>query len=84
MSNAFDKMPWKRPELIAWSIVGMNHYRIGVGSRSLFVAMTCDGYCIQAEGPDEARVFENLAQQARKLTGTLDKIAELRRADDPC
>lgn len=61
-------MPWDRPELRGWSIVGMNHYHIpneaGVREKRLFVAMTKDGRCVVAEGPDESLVFDEIARKA--------------------
>ena len=49
-----------------WSIVGMNHYFKG-GERCLFVAMTKDGRCIKAEGPDDARIWLDLVKQAERI-----------------
>ncbi len=57
------KMPWDVPQLSGWSIVGMNHYRMG-GAKKLFVAMTKDGHCIVSEGADEQAVFVELASLA--------------------
>jgi len=50
------KMPWHRPELDAWSIIGMNHYTLE-GRRHLFVAMVSGKRWIRAEGRDEEAVF---------------------------
>lgn len=60
-------LPWQQPCLRNWSIVGMNHYRQN-GKRHLFVSMARDGRCITAEGVDEARVWDDLAEQARTIS----------------
>lgn len=77
-------MPWDRPYLDGWMIVGMNHYRLE-GKKHLFVSMTktfamrvhrSDGVvevrgvpvAIVAEGTDEDGVFERLEAEARKAT----------------
>jgi hypothetical protein len=56
-------MPWDRPELTDWSIIGMNHYTLA-GERRLFAAMVNGTRWIRAEGADEAAVFGDLARQA--------------------
>ena len=61
--------PWNSPHLKSWSIVGMNHYKVG-GVRHLFVAMNRDGRLIKAEGPvatfdDEIKVWQQLDCLAR-------------------
>lgn len=58
------EFPWRRHPLSAWSIVGMNHYHVD-GQRRLFVAMTKDGECIKAEGPDDGRVWVRLGEMAK-------------------
>lgn len=58
-----DTLPWNRPELAGWEIVGMNHYHVK-GKRCLFVAMTRDRRCITAEGSNEQAVFGLLVSQA--------------------
>jgi hypothetical protein len=55
--------PWNSNILKNWNIVGMNHY-FRAGIRHLFVAMTQDRKCIQAEGQDEKEVFDKLEIQA--------------------
>lgn len=57
-------MPWDRPELEGWDIIGMNHYTVQ-GVRHLFVAMVRDGHAIRAEGPVETEVFNQLVRLAR-------------------
>lgn len=57
--------PWMHPDLIEWSIVGMNHYRVS-GMRRLFVAMSLDGRLIKAEGLDTMELWEELRRQARR------------------
>lgn len=66
-----EHLPWRHPDLEDWSIVGMNHYRLG-GTRRLFVAMTKPpespddaAKCIQAEGPDTGMLWEELRHKAR-------------------
>jgi hypothetical protein len=59
-----DRLPWDRPELEGWDIVGMNHYHVD-GRRFLFVAMTRGGRCIRGEGPDDGAVFEGLLEAVR-------------------
>lgn len=56
-------LPWRRPELEGWQIVGMNHYRLN-GGRFLFVAMVKDGFCIKAEGVDTMMLWDELAHKA--------------------
>ena len=58
-----DNTPWKSPPLDQWLIVGMNHYHFH-GERCLYVAMTNNGRCIQAEGPIERHVWLSLVKQA--------------------
>lgn len=59
--------PWLYPEFDGWSIVRMNHYHVN-GKRYLFVAMTKNGVftnpytCIQAEGIESPRIWEELAE----------------------
>ena len=60
-------MPWDRPELSGWDIIGMNHYSLA-GERRLFVAMVRGKNWIRSEGPDEEQVFNDLAQQADHLS----------------
>lgn len=55
---------WNEPPLDMWAIVGMNHYFVE-GKKYLFVAMMRDGRCIKAEGVDEHKVFQELAEAAR-------------------
>jgi hypothetical protein len=55
--------PWERTELRDWCIVGMNHYHVAK-RRHLFVSMARNGYCITAEGAEEARVWDSLVTQA--------------------
>lgn len=57
-------MPWDRPELVGWDIIGMNHYSVR-GTRRLFVAMVKEGQAIRAEGPNEHAVFAELARLAK-------------------
>lgn len=54
-------LPWNCPELVDWSIVGMNHYFVN-GQKHLFVALIKGNRCIKAEGTDEAKVFQDLVQ----------------------
>ena len=62
-------MPWQRPELKRWSIVGMNHYHMG-GARWLYVSMVWRGtHVITAEGPDRPELWDSLAQQSVKAIG---------------
>lgn len=56
-------LPWKRPELADWRIVGMNHYRQN-GAERLYVAMTSGVLVIQAEGPDGPLLWDELARKA--------------------
>jgi hypothetical protein len=60
-------LPWKLPPLNEWSIVGMNHYRLG-GEKRLFVSMTKDSRCIIEEGKDNDELWMRLRQQAIALT----------------
>jgi hypothetical protein len=64
LMEAAEAMPWRAPMKAGWSIVGMNHYFCGDGRPRLYVAMARKGRAIKAEGPDEARVFADLAKQA--------------------
>jgi len=57
-------LPWNKPPLNEWSMVGMNHYFVN-GQRHLFVAMVKDGRCIKAEGVDEQQVFAALSAAAQ-------------------
>lgn len=59
------QLPWKRPALLSWSIVGMNHYHVN-GEQRLFVAMTKGLRCIQAEGSSEEGVFSALEIEAAR------------------
>lgn len=62
-------LPWHRPELKQWMIVGMNHYHMGA-ERWLYVSMIWRGvHCITAEGPDTSRLWDNLAEQSIKAIG---------------
>lgn len=63
--------PWEIDALIDWDIVGMNHYH-SEGGRRLFVAMTKDGCCIKAEGPETSEIWRSLAVQAEQLQGNKD------------
>ena len=57
-------LPWNKSELEGWSIVGMNHYYVK-GVKHLYCAMTdISGKAIQAEGIDEASVFDKLVKKA--------------------
>lgn len=67
-------MPWNKPELEGWLIVGMNHYSSG-GRKHLFCAMTKGRMCITAEGPWEDIVFEQLAMQAASVVRSLTNDA---------
>lgn len=70
-------LPWMRPALRNWSIVGMNHYfkhtsvkdapEYKQTEKHLFVAMTRYGRCIQAEGVDQMEVFDELERQAKDI-----------------
>lgn len=61
-------LPWHRPALIGWLIVGMNHYHIN-GAKRLYVAMTWQGrYLIKAEGADEPELWDDLVLQALATT----------------
>lgn len=63
------ELPWQRPELKRWTIVGMNHYHMG-GSRRLYVSMVWRGtHCITAEGPDTAELWDDLARQSVNAIG---------------
>jgi hypothetical protein len=68
VSNAVDMksepLPWQHPDLLGWTIVGMNHYREDNG-RKLFIAMTRAGHCIKVEGPDDRELWDRLAVMAR-------------------
>lgn len=66
-------MPWEHPDLRDWSIAGMNHYDID-GVKHIFVAMTKDGLCIQAEGTSTEQVFNALRARARKLADVSDQV----------
>jgi len=56
--------PWLQPQLLDWSIVGMNHYHMN-GERRLFVAMTNKyGICIQEEGVDNEDLWNRLRSKA--------------------
>lgn len=59
------ELPWQEDSLKEWSIVGMNHYRMD-GERRLFIAMTRNGKCVIAEGPDDASVWWLLRERAEK------------------
>ncbi len=56
-------LPWERPELAGWRIVGMNHYHIQDGWR-IYVSMTRGSACITVEGPDTIAVWDDLARAA--------------------
>lgn len=57
-------MPWDKLKDAGWRIVGMNHYNLK-GECHLFVAMMKPGEpAIIAEGVDEAKVFQDLEEQA--------------------
>ena len=56
-------LPWRRPELEGWLIVGMNHYSLE-GELHMFVAMTKGDRCIVAEGIDGPGVWDELAKKA--------------------
>jgi len=60
------QLPWQKPPLNQWVIVGMNHYRLK-GKRHLFVAMSKDNRLIQAEGQNESALFKKLANLAAKF-----------------
>jgi hypothetical protein len=60
-------MPWNRPELEGWDVIGLNHYTLA-GERRLFVGMVRGTRWIRAEGPDENAVFADLAAQAALIT----------------
>jgi hypothetical protein len=61
-------LPWNKPELESWSIVGMNHY-FANGVKHLYVAMVHKdmNYAIYAEGTDEVAVFDQLTEEALRL-----------------
>ena len=65
-------MPWNTPTFEGWSIVGMNHYYLNTPNmrrRHLFVALAHpSGMFVKAEGPDEDRLFIQLAQQIEQET----------------
>ena len=65
-------MPWNTSAFEGWSIIGMKHYYLDTPNmrrRHLFVAMVHpSGMFVKAEGLDEDRVFEKLAQQIRHET----------------
>lgn len=65
-------LPWQRGVLAEWSIVGMNHYHAD-GRRRLFVALTRQGRCIQAEGDDEPALWDELARQAAAVGKALER-----------
>jgi hypothetical protein len=70
--------PWQHPDLLAWAIVGMNHYHVN-GQRMLFVAMTCANTCITAEGLDGPQVWERLRDAARhQMTAPTGEHSALR------
>lgn len=57
-------LPWNRPELEGWTIVGMNHYFVS-GVKHLYCAMMNEaGGAIKAEGIDEIAVFDKLVEEA--------------------
>lgn len=57
-------LPWHRPELIGWSIVGMNHYHVQ-GERRLYVSMVWNkNICIIVEGIDGPELWDELAHRA--------------------
>lgn len=58
-------LPWQQNSLSEWAIVGMNHYFLH-GQKHLFVAMIKGEKCIKAEGTNEEKVFEELAQKAQQ------------------
>ena len=57
------QFPWLLSPLDSWTIVGMNHYRIGT-VMYLFVAMTKNGKCIVTEGPDGPFMWDSLRKKA--------------------
>ena len=58
-------LPWVRPELKNWDIIGMNHYHFGE-ARFLFVSMGRKGRYIKAEGADNQALWDDLAHQAQR------------------
>lgn len=56
-------LPWKRAELVDWSICGMNHYFIR-GEKYLLVSMVNTGVCISVEGKDDEVLWERLVHAA--------------------
>lgn len=69
-------LPWKRPELADWRIVGMNHYRQD-GADRLYIAMTRGDRAVQAEGPDAPALWNELAAKAAKVRVRRDLTARL-------
>jgi hypothetical protein len=69
------RTPWADLYMAGWRIVGMNHCRLA-GAWNLYVAMTRDGRCIQAEGADEMGVFDSLRRLAM-LPGVFDELSRL-------
>ncbi len=61
-------LPWKRPELEGWLIVGMNHYIMN-DRIWLFVVMSKQGRCIKVEGLDMPRIWDDLASEAKISDG---------------
>lgn len=62
--NPIEALPWLRPGLIDWSIVGMNHFRLeGRPEDYLYVAMTNEGRCITAQGSNQVAVWDELERQ---------------------
>ena len=61
------ELPWlDETDFAGWDIVGMNHYHVD-GERRLFVAMTKDGRCVKAEGPDDSRIWHTLANEVEYI-----------------
>jgi hypothetical protein len=63
------ELPWQRPELKRWCIVGMNHYHMG-GQRRIYVSMVWQGLVrITAEGLDDGAIWDSLARQSVAAIG---------------
>ncbi len=60
------RLPWRLGYLQGWSIVGMNHYRVG-GVKYLYVSMKQGNFCIVSQGTDQEDVFVDLERQAQRL-----------------
>ena len=69
--NVAYTLPWKHPDLVDWSIVGMNHYYVNGNRRRIFIAIVRDNYCVKVEGQDISATWEELRLKAQRINRAL-------------